>query len=232
MYQPAPGYGAPPPIAGGYQQNPNPYGQPPVPYPTGPPPGVPQYGGYGSPPHHHHHGHYGHHGAAPQNPILALFQAVDRDRSGRIKPVELQQALRQGGLEFNPDTAHRMVNMFDRSGDGQLDVNEFQQLHAWIMTMAMAFQQVDKDRSGLLDGREVRSTLAVSQFQLQEQTFQALMRKMDREKRGALSFSGYIDMCIFLGHCRNTFGFYDQARTGQVTFNFDNFLLAALSLRV
>eukprot|EP00760_Papus_ankaliazontas_P015385 PhM_4_TR16495/c0_g1_i1/m.21367 len=217
-----------PPQQQGYPQQ-----QPPQGYPQQQQQGYPQQGGYQQqqqqpyPPPQQGYGY-----PPPQNPCESLFRAVDRDRSGRIDGTELKNALSQGGLEFNIDTAHRMINMFDRTGDGKIDMGEFQQLHAWVMQMAQAFQQVDTSRNGLLDGQEVRRALATSGYRLAEPTFQLLMRKVDRERRGELALSGYLDLCMILGHTRNVFGFYDKQRAGQVTFDFDGFLTASLSLRI
>ena len=225
--------------------NPNPYGAyggapPPNAYPNpcwAPPPNA-----YGAPPNVYGGMMQGMHqgmqpppigyGSQPMDPTLALFQSVDRDGSGSISGNELQQALRQGGMEFNLDTAHRMVNMFDKSGDGKIGYPEFQQLNQWVTQMHQAFRQVDTSRNGLLDGQETRRALAASNYHLEEQTFQTMMRKMDKERRGQLSLSAYMDMCMFLGHARNVYAFYDKARTNQVVFSFDAFLVASLSMRL
>ena len=79
--------------------------------------------------------------AAPRPPS-ATASNNRTPRSGQIAGPELQAALRQGGLEFNIDTAHRMVNMFNTTGNGVLQLQEFQTCHAWTMQMASAFQAV------------------------------------------------------------------------------------------
>ena len=97
--QPQPGYGQPPgpgmpgqPSAPGYNAPPGqvPYGQPPGPgyghapqaaYGQQPPQGYGQAPGYAQGP--------------PIDPnVMAWFQAVDADRSGRISALELQQVSR------------------------------------------------------------------------------------------------------------------------------------------
>ena len=65
-------------------------------------------------------------GAAGQDEVRAWFSSVDRDRSGQICPLELQQALVNGNMsKFSEDTCKMMISMFDRNKSGTIDINEF-----------------------------------------------------------------------------------------------------------
>ena len=163
------------------------------------------------------------------NPLKQWFDAVDRDHSGRIGPAELQQALAQSGQTFSVATCERMINMFDRDKSSQISFDEFGQLNQFIGTMQTGFRQRDKSGDGRLEGPEVRAALQDSGFQLAEGTFQVMMRKFDRQRRGSLALDDYIELSIFISTVRNTFGFYDKAKTGQVTFSFDMFLAASVN---
>lgn len=166
-----------------------------------------------------------------QSSLKQWFDAVDADRSGRISYVELQGALSSGGFTFSAATAERLVRMFDKAGDGEISFDEFQALHTFITSMTTGFKARDKDNSGLLDGSEIRAALQQSGYALSEPTFQLMMRKFDRDRRGGLKLDDYIELSIMIGTARNVFGFYDRQRSGYVTFNFDSFFTAALSLR-
>ena len=161
----------------------------------------------------------------PQNdPALQWFQSVDVDRSGRINVQELSRALSQGGYEFSMATTEKMIRMFDRDGQGQIEFPEFQQLNGFIMNMSNAFRSRDADGSGTLQGHEVRAALASSGYQLQEQTFQSLMRRFDPERAGGLKFDDYIGLSCLLGTASNVFARQDPGRTGSATFRFDEFV--------
>ena len=164
----------------------------------------------------------------PQNdPAYAWFQAVDTDRSGRINVHELSRALSQGGYQFSLGTTEKMIRMFDRDGGGQIEFAEFQQLNGFLQSMSNGFRSRDRDGSGTLEGPEVRAALAASGYQLQEHTFQALMRKFDPERYGGLKFDDYIGMSCLLGTASSIFARHDPNRSGSATFTFDQFIGAA-----
>ena len=224
MYGQQPGYGYPPQQQAGYGAPQPQYGAQPMygaPQPMygAPQPqyGAPQPGVYNTP--------------APGGQTKAWFDAVDQDHSGKISDKELVAALSNAGMAFSRETASRMIRMFDRQGDGQINFQEFTQLHQFITSMTNAFRQRDRSGDGLLEGNEVRAALRDSGYMIAEPTFQLMMRKFDRDRRGGLKLDDYIELSICIGTARNVFGFYDQARSGQVMFNFDNFLTAALSMR-
>jgi Ca2+-binding EF-hand superfamily protein len=218
------GYGQPPPQGYGGQPPPQGYGQP-----------QPQWG---APQQQPPQGYGGGGGAwmppvpqqqNPNDPVRRMFDVADRDRSGKVNGKELQLALSSGGFQFNESVADRMIAMFDRDNSGTISFMEFQQLHQFIVNMQNGFRARDRDGSGVLEGREVREALAASGYQLQEGTFQLMMRKYDREQVGGLKFDDYIALSVQLGTMRNVFGFYDRQRTGQVTFNFDTFMTAVFT---
>ena len=125
--------------------------------------------------------------------------------------------------------AERVMRMFDRDRSGGLSFMEFKEAHQFIKSMSDGFKARDRDNSGVLEGHEVRAALQASGYQLQEGTFQIMMKKFDHEQVGGLRFDDYIALSIQLGTVRNVFAFYDRQRQGSVTFNFDTFLTATLT---
>eukprot|EP01013_Petalomonas_cantuscygni_P009035 TRINITY_DN217_c0_g3_i2.p1 TRINITY_DN217_c0_g3~~TRINITY_DN217_c0_g3_i2.p1 ORF type:complete len:287 (-),score=55.49 TRINITY_DN217_c0_g3_i2:1243-2043(-) len=196
-----------------------PHGQPPQQAWGGAPQaGAPQGGGWSAPPPP----------ITPQHDQLRRwFTEVDTDRSGKVSARELQQCMQRAGYKFSPETCKMMVNMFDRDANGQISFDEFERLHGYIVQMQGAFRQVDKDGSQRLEPREVMDALQTSGYRLSPQTFDAVMKKLDRHKAGSLGFDGYIELCVFIGTVRNVYAEFDVQRTGNVTFNFDQFVYAA-----
>ena len=73
-------------------------------------------------------------GWAPRDPTTwAIFQAVDRDRSGSIQFPELVAALTNGGYtKFGVRTARYLMRMFDGDRTGTLGYQEFEALMAQV----------------------------------------------------------------------------------------------------
>lgn len=167
----------------------------------------------------------------PQNSeVLSWFQAVDQNGNGSISVSELNQALSSSGSRFSLATTERLLNRFDNDRDGEISFPEFEALHALIINMKNAFEARNKDKNGRLSGQEVRAALASRGYGLSEETFQALMRKFDRHRRGSLGFDDYVELSFFLNSVRDTFAFYDKDGSGTVAFNFDTFLMSSVSV--
>ncbi|KPA76363.1 programmed cell death 6 protein-like protein [Leptomonas pyrrhocoris] len=162
--------------------------------------------------------------------LLQWFRAVDLDGNGSISVPELNASLSSAGVPFSLATTEKLLQMYDKDKNGEITFNEYQDLHQFIMSMKNGFRQRDTTGDGRLDGNEVRAALTASGYQLSEQTFQALMRKFDRQRRGSLGFDDYVELSIFISKVRNVFAFYDRQRTGQVTFNFDTYVAGSVSI--
>jgi len=81
------------------------------------------------------------------NDIRSWFMSVDRDRSGQIDALELQQALINGNMsKFSEETCKMMISMFDHNRSGTIDVNEFGQLFNYVNQWRGLFMNFDRDR--------------------------------------------------------------------------------------
>uniref|UniRef100_A0A3B5K033 Peflin n=1 Tax=Takifugu rubripes TaxID=31033 RepID=A0A3B5K033_TAKRU len=152
-------------------------GGPYAPGPRGPPAGP--YGGYGGQP---QGGYYGHHTPAGHVPpgvnpeAHQWFQTVDSDHSGFINLKELKQALvNSNWSSFNDETCLMMINMFDKTRTGRIDVFGFSALWDFMQRWRALFQQYDRDHSGSISAVELQqgmspparlSTVACWQFSL------------------------------------------------------------------
>jgi len=66
------------------------------------------------------------------------FKTVDRDKSGSISDNELM-ALQFGNKPIGIDTARKLIAIFDRDKNGNIDFYEYAALHKFLTTMQQAF---------------------------------------------------------------------------------------------
>ncbi|KAH1175011.1 hypothetical protein KIL84_021425 [Mauremys mutica] len=88
---------------------------------------------------------------------FSWFQTVDADHSGYISIKELKQALVNSNWSaFNDETCLMMINMFDKTKSGRIDVFAFSALWRFIQQWKNLFQQYDRDRSGSINFSELQ----------------------------------------------------------------------------
>lgn len=85
------------------------------------------------------------------------FQSVDSDHSGYISIKELKQALvNSNWSSFNDETCLMMINLFDKTKTGRIDVYGFSALWKFIQQWKNLFQQYDRDHSGSISYTELQ----------------------------------------------------------------------------
>ena len=60
----------------------------------------------------------------------------------------------------------------------------------------MTFMNVDKDRSGFVDGQELKMALATFGYRLQQQTIDVLVRRFSNN--GRIGFDDFVSCCVKL----------------------------------
>nr|XP_054920540.1 programmed cell death protein 6-like [Dermacentor andersoni] len=170
---------------------------------------------------------------ADVNYLRHIFDNVDKDRSGRVDAVELQQCLSNGSWKpFNPETVRMMISIFDRSRVGTVSFDEFVSLWKYIDAWLRCFKDFDKDCSGSIDRNELRDALTSFGYRLSGEAVDLLLRKYDRERKGSINFDDYILCCISLQTITNAFKSYDTDRDGFITISYEDFLKLGLSVLV
>lgn len=92
----------------------------------------------------------------PNPQVQSWFNTVDKDRSGEINAKELQAALVNGqGKHFSDTACDLMIGMFDKDKTGTINVQEFEQLYAYINQWLTVFKNYDKDQSGSIEEQEL-----------------------------------------------------------------------------
>ncbi|KAF1428915.1 Peflin, partial [Spheniscus humboldti] len=211
-----------------------PYGQPPPggPYGGGAAPGGP-YGQPGSGPYGGPQpGPYG--GAAPGGnappgvdpEAASWFQAVDADRSGYISVKELKQALVNSNWStFNDETCLLMINMFDKTRSGHIDVYGFSALLRFIHQWKNLFQQYDRDQSGSISFNELQQAFSQMGYNLSPQFSQLLLaRYAQRSSNPSIQLDRFIQICMQLQSTTDAFREKDTGLVGNVRLSYEDFL--------
>jgi len=224
------GYGAPPPV-GGYGGGGYPGGA----------------GGYGGPPPAAHAGYGGGFSAPPSRgggpPVGAdpqlwqWFNTVDTDRSGAITVNELERALINGDwTPFDLDTVKMLMQIFDSDRSGTIGFNEFAGLWKYIKDWQNVFRHFDRDRSGSIDGQELREALGQFGFNLSPPLLDLLQRKYAStvSQYGGpppgITFDRFVRACVVVKQLSEAFGRLDTDRDGWIQINYDQFMNTVLSL--
>ncbi|KAE8624464.1 hypothetical protein XENTR_v10005950 [Xenopus tropicalis] len=245
--QPGAGYGGPapgapygPPSSGGVYGHPVPGsaapGAPGGPY-GGQAPGGP-YSVPGSTPYgNQQHGPYGQ--GAPTGNIppgvdpeaFSWFQTVDSDHSGYISLKELKQALvNSNWSSFNDETCMMMMNMFDKSNSGRIDLFGFSALWRFIQQWRNLFQQYDRDRSGSINQGELHQALCQMGYQLSPQFVQLVMsRYAQRSVQPGLQLDRFIQICTQLQSMTQAFREKDTGLSGNAKLSYEDFLTMTTS---
>ncbi|XP_012431497.5 peflin isoform X1 [Taeniopygia guttata] len=217
-----PGAGQAPPV-GPYPGGP--YGGEPPPGPYGPPPGP-----YGQPP----PGPYG--GPAPGGnappgvdpEAFSWFQTVDTDHSGFISVKELKQALvNNNWSSFNDETCLLMINMFDKTRSGRIDIYGFSALLRFIQSWRSLFQQYDRDQSGSISFSELQQAFSQMGYNLSPQFSQLLLARYSQRSPSAhpsIQLDRFIHICMQLQSLTDAFREKDAAMAGNARLSYEEFL--------
>ncbi|KAF8064663.1 prmA [Scenedesmus sp. PABB004] len=80
--------------------------------------------------------------------VQQSFQTFDRDRSGRLSPDEVHQALQQAGFALDQPAMMAMIGKFDPDSSGSLSLDEYIRTCLFLQTAARTFGAFDPQRTG------------------------------------------------------------------------------------
>ncbi|KAG8818780.1 hypothetical protein FRC17_010710 [Serendipita sp. 399] len=199
--------------------------------PGGPPPG---HGGYGG------GGGYGGYNAGGF--------AQNRGNPGPPPATELQQALVNGDWSpFDLDTVKLLMALFDADRSGTIGFQEFSGLWQYIKEWQNVFRHFDRDRSGSIEGEELKAALSQFGYNLNPQLLQLLERKyvLDAPNKASappthggygqpparpgITFDRFVRCCVVVRQLTESFNRLDTQRNGWVTMNYDTFMHTVLS---
>ncbi|NWR39477.1 PEF1 protein, partial [Tachuris rubrigastra] len=199
------------------------------PYPGAPYGGGPPPGPYGQPPPGGPYGQPPPGGSAPPGvdpEAFSWFQTVDVDHSGFISVKELKQALvNNNWSSFNDETCLLMINMFDKTRSGRIDVYGFSALLRFIQQWKSLFQQYDRDQSGSISFTELQQAFSQMGYSLSPQFSQLLLaRYAQRSPNPSIQLDRFIHICMQLQSLTDAFREKDTALVGNVRLSYEDFL--------
>lgn len=159
------------------------------------------------------------------------FQSVDSDHSGCISIKELKQALvNSNWSSFNDETCLMMINMFDKTKSGRIDVYGFSALWKFIQQWKNLFQQYDRDHSGSISCTELQQALSQMGYNLSPQFTQLLVsRYCPRSANPSMQLDRFIQVCTQLQVLTEAFREKDTAVQGNIRLSFEDFVTMTAS---
>ncbi|NXH88567.1 PEF1 protein, partial [Edolisoma coerulescens] len=159
---------------------------------------------------------------------LSWFQTVDVDHSGFISVKELKQALvNNNWSSFNDETCLLMINMFDKTRSGRIDVYGFSALLRFIQQWRSLFQQYDRDQSGSISFSELQQAFSQMGYNLSPQFSQLLLARYAQRSPNpnpSIQLDRFIHICMQLQSLTDAFREKDTALVGNVRLGYEDFL--------
>ena len=163
---------------------------------------------------------------------MALFAAVDTDRSGSISDYELSTALSTAGMQFSRKTCRYLIGMHDRDRSGTIDRNEFSSLWNYLQQWKACFDKYDKDHGGSIDLNEL--TTALKEFgynTMGPNFFAAILRAYDEDQSGTIGMDEFIQLNCEMYNLTQSFKRMSSDSNGNVTISYEQFLQMTYSGR-
>uniref|UniRef100_A0A8C6KXL3 Peflin n=1 Tax=Nothobranchius furzeri TaxID=105023 RepID=A0A8C6KXL3_NOTFU len=159
------------------------------------------------------------------------FQTVDTDQSGFINLKELKQALvNSNWSSFNDETCLMMINMFDQTRSGRIDLFGFSALWNFLQQWRAMFQNCDRDRSGCISGTELHQALAQMGYNLSPQFCEMLVQRHGvRGRNFGIQLDRFIQVCTQLQSMTQLFKERDTAMVGNIRLSYEDFLSSAIT---
>ena len=164
---------------------------------------------------------------ADQAALQQWFFAVDTDRSGAVNAAELQKAMAQGGLNFSMKLVSSMIRMYDADRTAQLSMQQFIELHHFLVKVQGVFSAADRQRTNQLDLNEIFAALQQLGYNLDRQpggAFYTLCQSYDYDRTGAIALDSFIAMAVMIENAQKLHKAFDPTKTGRATFDFNQFI--------
>lgn len=164
--------------------------------------------------------------------VQEMFNAIDMDHFGHITYAQLKETLVDNNNKNFSEKACRMIfDMFDRDGNGVIDVYEFQEIYDFISKWETIFVIYDRDKSNTLNKTELAQALKqVIGYEFSQKFLDALFISVDNDGRQQIDADQFIVLFVQMERFTNEFKQRDRQQTGEIAMDYDDFIFTALSI--
>ncbi|KAL6481811.1 hypothetical protein MHYP_G00098910 [Metynnis hypsauchen] len=131
------------------------------------------------------------------------------------------------GVSLN--TCHSIINMMDVDNSGMIEFQEFKVFWEKLKKWMILFLSFDTDRSGSMSSYELRSALKAAGIQLNNKLLQLIALRFG-EENFEIDFDNYLTCIVRLENMFRVFQAFDTRNTGEITLNFQQFLLLSMNI--
>ncbi|CAK9238569.1 unnamed protein product [Sphagnum troendelagicum] len=163
--------------------------------------------------------------------IVRVFEQADTDRSGTIEAKELGKILSADYGDFSPRTVRLMLHLYadNKTDTTRIGPAGFVPLWMAIDQWQTVFERFDRDRSGTIEGNELREALLSLGFNIPPQVLHILVSKYDTTGRGrSIEYDNFIEYVVTPHGLSEKFKEKDQNYTGVATMDYETFMLMVL----
>lgn len=123
------------------------------------------------------------------------------------------------------------AGLFDRDGNGKIDLQEFNSLWAYIQQWRGVFDRYDRDRSGNIDMQELHTAFNEMGYRVSPQFAQLVVAGFDRASRRSLKFDDFIQVCVMLRGLTDAFRARDTNLNGVIQVSYEDFMMMAVQFK-
>ncbi|XP_056163250.1 calcium-binding protein CBP-like [Syzygium oleosum] len=162
--------------------------------------------------------------------VVACFQMADQDGSGLVDDRELQRVLSSYNQSVSLRTVRLLMGLFTFTNTRKIGPREFTGLFHCLQIWRGTFERFDRDRSGKIDGPELRDALLSMGFVVPPVVVDMLVTKYDKYGDGsrAIEYDNFIECCLIVKGLTEKFKERDTMLSGSATFTYESFMLTVL----
>ncbi|XP_072366373.1 mitochondrial adenyl nucleotide antiporter SLC25A24-A-like [Scyliorhinus torazame] len=137
-------------------------------------------------------------GPDAQRRYSQLFSQLDVNRDGRLDVAELRAALRDRGLQLQPEAQQKIFQSADSDKNEQLDFGEFSEyLRNHEKKLKLAFKSLDKNNDGRIDANEIVESLRSLGMRIDIKAAEKILQSMDEDRTMTVDWNEWRDHFLF-----------------------------------